>query len=336
MQSQTPFERLEMDRQNIRERFLIVDGHALIYRAYHAFPELTDSTGMLVNAVYGFIRIFLTILRDMRPVYVAVCFDSKEKTIRAQDYAEYKAHRPEMPDDLKPQIEVIKSIVNSLNVPTFAKPGLEADDLIGSITHQLYNPNSSQDVVIRGDRPLTIILTGDKDLLQLIDDDIRVFIPSRSRKQGDIEYNPSLVKRILGVKPDQIVDLKALMGDSSDNIPGVRGVGTKTATALIQSYATLDGVYSAVDKYQQSGKYQSPLTKAVVSKLVSDRENAYLSQRLSRIDRSQRLDFTIENCRVVKYDKEQATQILLRYGFKSLTALLPKDEFEMSVQDALF
>lgn len=337
MESTTPEQRLELDRQNVRDRFLLVDGHALIYRAYHAFPELTDETGMLVNAVYGFSRILLTTLRDFHPEYVAVCFDSKEKTKRAEEYAEYKAHRPEMPDDLKPQIEVIRSVVTALNIPQFIHPGLEADDLIGAVTKQVYSKKAGSQATPESDQqPLTVILTGDKDLLQLVDDNVRVFIPARSQRQGDIEYDSGVVERLVGLRPDQIVDYKALMGDSSDNIPGVKGVGPKTAVALIQQFNTLDGVYQAVEQAEQTQQWPSPLTKGLVRKLSEEKEQAYLSQKLARIDRSHQLEFDLDQCRVTKYNKEEAQRIFLTYGFRSLVPLLPKDDFELGVQAALF
>lgn len=323
----TPQQRLAQDRQNIRDRFLLVDGHALIYRAYHAFPELTTDEGLLVNAVYGFARILLTAFRDFRPEYVAVCFDSKEKTKRAEQYAQYKAHRPEMPADLVPQIELVKELVEALSVPAFAKSGLEADDLLGAISRLLSELKREQAT------PLTVILTGDKDLLQLVDEDVRVLIPGRGQRQGDLEYDPETVERVLGLRPDQIVDWKALMGDPSDNIPGVRGVGKKTAQRLLERYQTLDNLYQAVE---EAGRADPLLTKSLLAKLEQGRADAYLSQGLARIDRSEPLAFELEACRVRRYDKERARQLLSKLGFRSLIHLLPQDEFELSVQEALF
>ena len=326
---QTPAEKLAFDRENVRDRLILVDGHALIYRAYHAFPELTDHTGMLVNAVFGFTRILLTTIRDFHPEYLAVCFDSKEKTKRAEEFEAYKANRPEMPDDLKPQIEIIKSVVAALNIPQFAHPGLEADDLIGSFSAQLYERNSF-------DRPLTIVLTGDKDLLQLVDDNVHVFIPARSKTRGDIEYDAETVKRQMGLRPDQIVDMKALMGDASDNIPGVKGIGPKTAVAMLQLHETLDGVYAAAEEIEKSGAFVAPFTKSVVTKLVADKTQAYQSQKLATIQRDHHLDFKLETCKVSSYNKEEAVKILQQYDFRSLISLLPRDSFEVGVQAALF
>lgn len=322
-----PTESLEIDKQATRERLLLIDGHALIYRAYHAFPELTDPNGRLVNAVYGFARILLAAVRDFSPRYLAVCFDSKEKTKRAEQYQEYKANRPEMPDDLKPQIEMIKDLVRILNIPQFSLPGVEADDLIGSIGKILHEQSES---------PLIVVVTGDKDLLQLVSKDLHVFIPTRTKNQGDIEYDAETVKRLLGLDPNQVVDFKALMGDPSDNIPGVKGIGKKTATSLLQTFGSLHHVLTSAKEVQQTGDYKTPLTRSIVDKLISDENNAHLSQDLATIDAAVDLDFKLEACLVTAYDKEQAVNFLKDLGFVSLVRLLPQDEFELGVQSALF
>ena len=318
---------LAIDKQATRDRFLLIDGHALIYRAYHAFPELTDPSGRLVNAVYGFARILLVAVRDFSPKYLAVCFDSKEKTKRAERYEEYKANRPEMPDDLKPQIEIIRQLVEILNIPQFIQPGVEADDLIGTIGLILEKTKNG---------PVTVVVTGDKDLLQLVSSDLHVFIPARSKTQGDTEYDPENVRRLLGLEPSQVVDYKALMGDPSDNIPGVKGIGKKTALNLIHQFKTLEATISAAKKARLESEYQAPLTKTVVEKLVAEEEVARLSQSLATIDRDVSLEFNLQACAVSEYDKERAVELLKSLGFFSLLKLLPRDEFELGVQSALF
>lgn len=313
-----------------RQRLILIDGHALIYRAYHAFPGLTASDGTLVNAVYGFSRILLTVLRDFHPEYCVVTFDHKGPTQRAQAYAEYKAHRPEMPDDLKPQIQLIKDLVTVLNIPQFSLQGYEADDLIGTITLQL--------------RPklgiFSTVVTGDKDLFQLVDDQVSVWIPGRSVRRGaqpvDVEYDREHVYQKMGVYPEQIVDLKALMGDASDNIPGVKGVGPKTAASLIATFGTLDGIYAALADERLLQTHAALLKPHLVEKLQASKDIAYLSQDLARIQRDVPLEFTLEDCLVQSYDKAQVTQKFEELEFRSLIPLLPKDEFEVAVQAALF
>lgn len=309
-------------------RFVIFDGHALIYRAYHAFPGLSTNEGVLVNAVYGFARILLTALRELEPQYVAVAFDHKSPTKRSQTFEDYKAHRPEMPDDLKPQIELVKEVVDALNIPRFELAGYEADDLIGTITKQL----SKQDDV------LSIVVTGDKDLFQLVDDDkVHVWMPARGKQKGaDTEYDDAGVLAKMGVRPDQIVDLKSLMGDASDNIPGVKGVGAKTAATLITAFETLDAVYKRVAELQESEETDPIIKGAVLTKLVAGKENAYLSQELARIDREVPIEFELEPCSVASYDKEKVSELFEKLQFNSLISLLPKDEFELGIQDALF
>lgn len=308
-------------------RFVIFDGHALIYRAYHAFPPLSTADGTLVNAVYGFSRILLTALNDLHPEYVAVAFDRKEKTKREEEYAEYKAHRPSMPDDLKPQIQLVKEVVTALNIPQFELAGYEADDLIGTVTAQLATQSDVESVIV----------TGDKDLFQLVDDRVHVWMPSRGR-QGieETEYDPAGVAKKMGVRPDQIVDLKALMGDSSDNIPGVKGVGTKTAQNLITAFGDLDAIYKRLEEVKETGEKDSVIKGALIEKLSSDKENAYLSQKLARIDRAAPVEFALEPCKVSGYDKQKVSKMFENLEFRSLISLLPKDEFELGVQSALF
>lgn len=312
---------------SLHSRFVIFDGHGLIYRAYHAFPPLSTKEGVLVNAVYGFSRILLTALNDLHPEYVAVAFDHKGPTHRSKEYVDYKAHRPSMPDDLKPQIALVKDVVDALNIPRFELEGYEADDLIGTVTAKL-----STDAEIE-----SVIVTGDKDMFQLVDKTTHVWMPARG-KQGieETEYDSAGVEKKMGVKPEQIVDLKALMGDTSDNIPGVRGVGSKTAQTLIQQFGTLEKLYHRVEEIQQSGEKDAVIKGALLQKLSDGKEDAYLSQKLARIDRAVPIDFSLDPCKVSSYDKEKVSELFEEMEFRSLINLLPKDEFELGIQNALF
>lgn len=310
-----------------QRRFVIFDGHALIYRAYHAFPGLSTSEGVLVNAVYGFSRILLTVLRDIHPDFVAVAFDHKGPTLRSQTYADYKAQRPEMPEDLKPQIALVKEVVAALNIPQFELAGYEADDLLGTVTEKLSTESDF----------LSIIVTGDKDLFQLVTDTTHVWMPGRGKqKSEDTEYDIGGVVKKMGVRPDQIVDLKALMGDASDNIPGVAGIGSKTAATLITTFGSLDNVYKRLDELSQSQEKDPVIKGAVFTKLIAGKEAAYMSQKLATIDRAVPIEFTLEPCSVSSYEKEKVSELFEKLDFKSLISLLPKDEFELGIQDALF
>ena len=302
---------------------LLFDAHGVIYRAFYAFPDLSTSEGVLVNAVYGFAKIVLTSLLEHEPQYVAVAFDHPEKTLRHTTYEAYKAHRAEMPDELKPQIALVKEFVQALNIPQFEMAGYEADDLIGTVakTIEEQHPDLS-----------TLLVTGDKDLLQLVDDKTHVFIPSRTKGQGDTEYDADMVLQKMGVLPEQVIDLKALMGDSSDNIPGVKGIGKKTAVALLTAFPTLDAVYQAVEADASS----PVLTPGVKQKLLADRENAFLSRELAQINCAVPLKFSLPDCQLVQYDKQAVLDLLEKYEFQSLIRLLPRDAFERGIQEALF
>jgi DNA polymerase-1 len=305
-------------------QLVLIDGHALIYRAYHAFPGLTTPDGMLVNAVYGFARILLTVIRDFAPEYIAVAFDSKGPTLRSQEYDAYKAHRPEMPDDLKPQIEQVRQLVVGLNIPEFGVSGYEADDILGTIAG-----------CVAEELPV-VIVTGDKDLLQLVTDQVTVLIPG-TKKNPNREFDPELVRSVLGVRPYQVTDLKAIMGDASDNIPGVPGIGKVGAAKLICTFGSLEQVYAAVDQVVAGATDTSGLLKgALLQKLIAGRASAALSKELATIERSVPISFEIEACRVAEYDKPAVLAQFEKLGFMSLIPLLPKDAFQLGVQDALF
>lgn len=308
-----------------RSTFLLIDAHALIYRAYYAIPPLTDSTGVMVNAVYGFSKIVLNTLAYFEPTYAAVCFDHPKPTFRHEQFEGYKAQRAKMPDDLIPQIALVKQVVQAMGIPAFEQPGFEADDLIGTLNARIGELKQGL---------LTVITTGDQDAFQLVDDDTHIFMPARGKQRGDIEYDAALVEQKWGIKPDQVTDLKALMGDTSDNIPGVKGIGPKTAMALIQAFSSLEKLYAALDA-NPAGDDQL-LKGAVLGKLTSDRETAFLSKELATIKRDVPLEFDLEQCRVTGYDKDQVIALFQQFGFKSLIAALPSDAFETAVQEALF
>ncbi|MBT3249611.1 MAG: hypothetical protein HN846_00655 [Candidatus Pacebacteria bacterium] len=304
---------------NDHDTLMLVDAHAIIYRAYYSFPPtLTTPEGMLVNAAFGFARILLVALRDMSPTHLAVSFDHPKPTFRHQEFKEYKAHREKMPDDLIPQIGLTKEIVEKLNIPKFEMAGYEADDLIGTLSNQ---------------SPIkTVIVTGDQDMFQLVNDKIHVWLPPRGKHPAD-EYDQEKVSQKIKVRPDQVIDMKALMGDSSDNIPGIRGIGPKSAVNLLDRFETLDGVYEAVAEYEQ---HSDILKGALLKKLQEGKESAYLSQKLAAIDQNVPISLDLDSCKVTGYDKEEAVKLFQDLEFRSLIHLLPSDEFETSIQDSLF
>ncbi|MCP5099071.1 MAG: DNA polymerase I, partial [Chloroflexi bacterium] len=243
-------------------QLLLIDGHALAYRMFFALPldAFTTKDGEPTNATYGFIRTVLErILADNPPQYFAVSFDLG-KTFRDEMFADYKGTREKMPDELRTQIGRIQEVLQAMNVPILTLEGFEADDVLGTIAEQA-KPHGV---------PVHII-TGDRDLLQLVDENTFVELPQRGGRPPEV-FNIDGVVGYFGVQPNQVVDWKALVGDSSDNIPGVRGVGRKTATKLLVQYGTLDNIYANTENI-----------KGAMRKKVEDgKESAYLSQKLAQ------------------------------------------------------
>jgi DNA polymerase-1 len=309
-------------------KFLIVDGHALIYRAFHAFPPMTDPESQIVGALYGFLRTLLTVLKQLEPAYWLVAVDDPAPTKRKLEYEFYKANRKEMPEELKPQIPLIEEAVAKLGIPAFKCPGIEADDFIGTVSR----------IICASKRAQVRILTGDRDSFQLVNDCIHVLVPNVGRRRGAnveqgalLEYNEAKVQQKMGVWPKQIIDFKALAGDASDNIPGVPGIGAKTALMLIQRFGDLDQIYRALDL-----ETVDELRSSVVAKLIVGRESAFISRKLATIDQNVELDFDFDKCQVSGYNKQEMMLLLQRYGFTSLFKLLPQDDFDVGLQAALF
>lgn len=310
-----------------RDKFVLIDAHALIYRAFYALPKnLLSPAGQLTNAAYGFTKVLLQTIDEFEPKYMAVAFDHKDRTKRRESYEEYKANRAEMPDELKPQIELCKQVVRAMKIPLYELSGFEADDLIGTISRILDDNH----------QVLTLIVTGDKDLLQLVDDNTHVFIPSRGQYSQDKEYDAPAVVKKMGVDPKRVVDLKALMGDGSDNIPGVKGIGAKTAVNLLQEYKTVDQLLAKVAQLAETGESEGSLKGAVLKKLIAGQEMARLSYDLAMIDRRAPIEFNLNDCLVNEYDKSHVVTLFRELGFNSLVKKLPNDEFESQLQEALF
>ncbi len=307
------------------EKLVLIDGHALVFRAYHAFPPLTTPDGELVNAVYGFSRILLKVIQDLKPKYIAVAFDMGKPTFRHTAFAGYKAQRKETPTDLISQLGRVKDVVQALNIPIFGVEGYEADDVIGTIAHTVH------------DKAKAIIVTGDKDAFQLVEDNmVTVYMPPRQREDAK-EYNEQDVEDKMGIPPALIVDYKALSGDPSDNIPGVQGVGPKTAVNLLQAFGSLNGIYESLAQPKKLSESQKKLlSEKLVQKLVDGHESAVMSQSLATIDCAVPITFVLEDCLVTAYDKQKTVALFEKLGFKSLINSLPSDAYEKSVQEALF
>src|SRR3989338_4407157 len=215
----------------MKERLLLIDGQSFCYRAFYAIRALTNSKGEPTNAIYGFITMFRKMLRDEKPDYMAVCFDRKEPTFRRKRYEAYKAHRKPMPDELIEQMPHIKEFIHAYRIPIFEQPGYEADDLLGTIAKKAEKTGLN-----------VLIVTGDKDALQLVDEKVKIL----NTYKEEILDRKSVEERFGGLGPERVVDVMSLAGDQSDNIPGVPGIGEKTAVELIREFGSLDGLYKSL------------------------------------------------------------------------------------------
>jgi DNA polymerase I len=222
-------------------KLILIDGNALVHRAFHALPPtMTSPKGVPTNAVFGFTSIIIRMIKDLRPDYMVATFDLAGPTIRHEEFAEYKSHRVKAPDELYAQIPLIKEVVKAVGIPIYEKQGYEADDLIGSLAEKAKEEEDLQ----------TIIVTGDLDTLQLVDGNKVVVFTLRKGITDTVTYNEKSVIERYGLKPAQMNDFKGLKGDPSDNIPGVLGIGEKTASALIQKFKTLELLYKAISNFQ--------------------------------------------------------------------------------------
>lgn len=279
------------------KKLILIDGNAIVHRAYHALPPFKTKNGELVNAVYGFVSMLLNVLNGEKPDYIAVCFDTKAKTFRHEEYKEYKATRIKAPDDLYTQIPRIKEFLQAFNIPIYERDGFEADDILGALAKKA---KKTPDL-------MTYILTGDMDTLQLIDDKVNIMLPKTGLKENVI-YDVQKVLSKYGIMPKQIPDMKGLQGDSSDNIKGVAGVGPKTTKDLLQKYGTLENIYKHLDQIE--GKVHENLEK--------DKKNAFFSKKMATIITDIDIDFNLQDCETKQYNKEELVKLFEKMEFLSL------------------
>lgn len=291
--------------ENKKKVLVLIDGNALIHRSYHALPPLTTKKGEVVHAVYGFTSTLLSVLEKFHPEYIAASFDLPGGTFRDDLYAEYKATRTKAPDDLYAQIPRVKEVVTAMNIPIYELAGFEADDCVGTIAKQA----GAQGIEV-------IIVTGDNDALQLVDDHIKVFSIRKGLKDLVLYDVPAVLAKY-GFGPSQLPDYKGLAGDNSDNIPGVAGIGAKTATDLLTQFGTLENIYEHLGDVKQS----------VRKKLEADKEKAFLSKTLGAICITAPVLLDIEKCVVKDYDKSIVSSLLQELGFFSLLKRLPGSVF---------
>jgi DNA polymerase-1 len=287
-----------------RPRLTLIDGHGLAYRQFFA-PDtrhFSTATGEPTNATYGFARALLDLLQaDPPTTYLAVAFDlgmSGRETV----YTEYKSTREKMPSEMVVQMARIRELIDAFNIPILEVPGCEADDVIGSVARR------ADELGVH-----VHIVTGDRDLLQLVSDNVHVELPGMRGGDAPI-YNPATVQQTYGIRPDQFIDYKGLVGDSSDNYPGVKGIGDKTAVPLLQQYDTLDGIY----------EHLAEIKGATQKKLAEGRDNAFLSRKLAAIITDLPVKIDLEKCAAHDYDPARVEALFETLEFRSLRGRLRK------------
>ena len=288
-------------------KLIVFDGNAIIHRSFHALPTtLTTKDGTVVNAVYGFANFLMKAISEFKPDYIALTFDKKAPTFRHVEYEAYKATRVKGPDELYEQLPIAKKLAESFGLPVFELDGFEADDLIGTITNKISQEYEGVE---------SVIITGDLDTLQLINDKVKVYTMSRGLSDSVLYDTEQVIKRY-GFGPEKMVDYKALRGDVSDNIPGVKGIGEKTAAELIINFESLDGIYRALEQKDQRIKPR------IAEILKTGKESAQMSRRLSEIDCHAPIKFNLEDLSFKKIDKGAVMEMFSSLEFKSLAGRL--------------
>ncbi|MFA5878485.1 MAG: 5'-3' exonuclease H3TH domain-containing protein [Candidatus Staskawiczbacteria bacterium] len=284
-----------------KKKLLVIDSNALLHRAFHALPPLTTKNGEQTGAVYGFLLVLFKAIKDLNPGYIVACFDVGAPTFRHEQFAGYKAKRVKTPDELISQIPKIKEVLTAFEVPVFGKAGFEADDLIATIVQKV---SKNKDIE-------TYILTGDLDMLQLVNNKVKVYTLGRGVKET-ITYDEAAVASRFGITPEQVIDFKSLAGDPSDNIPGAPGIGKKTAAELLQKFKTLDNIYKQMDKGS------ADIKDRVKEILLNNKEQVLFSKSLVDAKKDVDIDFKLGDSKFGSYNKKKAEGVLLKFQFNTL------------------
>ncbi|MFH0818758.1 MAG: DNA polymerase I [Patescibacteria group bacterium] len=297
-----------------KDKMIIVDGNALVHRAFHALPPtMQTKSGLMTNAAYGFVSILFKVVKELKPKYGVVTFDLAKKTFRHEQYAEYKATRKKQPDELYAQFPIVKEIVKAFNMPIYEMVGFEADDLIGTITKKIDGQIEKY------------IVTGDMDTLQLVDDETKVFTLKKSIKDTVIFDADAVREKYHGLGPEQMIDYKALRGDPSDNIPGIRGIGEKGAIELLNEFKTLENIFLHIKDIKSS----------LQTKLINGKQDAKLSKSLATILRDIPIKISLSDCEFKNYNQQKVIDVLQKYEFKNLLMQLQGVE-QLKPQASLF
>ena len=301
----------------MKEKVVLIDGNSILNRAFYGIPMLTNSQGIHTNAVYGFLNILLKILDEEQPQYLTVAFDVKHPTFRHERYAEYKGTRKPMPEELREQLPIIKDVLKAMNVKIMERPGYEADDILGTIAKQCEK-----------DGYVVSLVSGDRDLLQIATDTIKIRIPKTKKGGTEIEdYNTSDVVEKYGINPLQIIDLKGLMGDASDNIPGVPGIGEKTALKILDKFQSVENAIDNIDEVMPNKARESLREYASL---------AILSKELATIKLDCELDYNLNDAKINNMFNEASVQMFKQLEFKSLIARVNcSSEIKNDVKDKI-
>lgn len=295
------------------KKLVLIDGHSILNRAFYGVPDLTNSEGLHTNAVYGFLNILFKILEEEQADYLTVAFDLKAPTFRHKMYKEYKGTRKPMPEELHQQVPIMKELLKAMGIKTVEKEGYEADDLLGTLAKR-----AEQEKI------LVSLVSGDRDLLQLASDTIKIRIPKTKQGKTEIEnYNTNDVIDKYHVTPLQIIDLKGLMGDTADNIPGVPGIGEKRATTIVENFGSIENAYSHIEEVTPPKARES---------LREHYDMAVMSKKLATIDTNAPIDFTFEEAKIEDFYTKEAFDLVKRLEFKSILSKFDKD---MSHNDQL-
>jgi len=287
----------------MEKRLIIIDSNALLHRSFHALPPLMTKTGQETGAVYGFLLTLFKAITDLRADYVVACFDTKMPTFRHDMFKDYKGQRPATPPGIVSQIPVAKEVLETFKIPVFAKEGVEADDLIATICAKV----SDMEIYI---------VSGDLDNTQLVNENIKVYTLGKGIKDTVI-YDINKVRERFGVEPAQMVDYKALTGDASDNIPGVEGIGKKTAAEIIQKYGNIKNLY------EELSTDTAVLKPKVKEQLKQNKESALMSRDLAQMKNDVDINFLLEDCKFGDFDKGEVEKKLYQLEFNSLINRLP-------------
>jgi len=300
-----------------KKTLILIDSHAVLHRAFHALPGFTSPSGEPTGALYGFISMFLKMIKDLKPDYLAACFDLPGPTFRHHFYKEYKAKRPKVTDELSSQIEKSKVVLDAFEVPVYEEPGFEADDVLASIVEQV---KDEKDLKV-------IIVTGDLDALQLVNKKVEVYT-MRKGIQDSVLYDTKAVKDRYGFGPEFVTDFKGLMGDPSDNIIGVVGVGEKTAKILIQNFGSLEGVYKQLEK-NTTVLEKVGIKPRIIKILKENKEEAFFSRTLAETRRDVPISFSLADSNWdLGFDKSKIEKLFQEYGFRSLLKRLNLETLE--------